>query len=218
MVREKYKTSFILITYTLSIAASVVQVRIKSMLSIEIYRKTLRRRDLAIDAPKIEDEEDSDDKKDKKDDDKEKKEDISSSIGTIVNLMSTDTNRISEFATWWWAVLEAPTELGVGIYFLYTLLGKSCFLGLLVMIVILPLNHYNAKMYAQAQDKLMESRDKRISLMNEVLQGIRQIKFFAWETNWEKRIMEARATELRHLAVTYLSSVLFTFAWQGCVF
>ncbi|CEG65978.1 hypothetical protein RMATCC62417_02643 [Rhizopus microsporus] len=195
--------------------ASVVQVRIKSMLSIEIYRKTLRRRDLAIDAPKIEDEEDSDDKKDKKDDDKEKKEDISSSIGTIVNLMSTDTNRISEFATWWWAVLEAPTELGVGIYFLYTLLGKSCFLGLLVMIVILPLNHYNAKMYAQAQDKLMESRDKRISLMNEVLQGIRQIKFFAWETNWEKRIMEARATELRHLAVTYLSSVLFTFAWQG---
>ncbi|CAO3698324.1 unnamed protein product [Rhizopus stolonifer] len=180
-------------------ASSNVQVRIRAMLNIEIYNKTLRRRDLSVDT-KAED---------------DKKEDVGSSTGTIVNLMSTDSNRVSEFATWWWTVLEAPAELGVGIYFLYTLLGKSCFLGLLVMIVILPINHYNAKMFASTQDKLMESRDKRISLMNEVLQGIRQIKFFAWETNWEKRVMEARGVELYHLAITYLSGVLFTLTWQG---
>lgn len=84
-------------------AASSLQVRIKAMLNIEIYRKTLRRRDLAVEAPKI-DSEESDKKddidKDKKEDSKEK-DDISSSTGTIVNLMSTDSNRISEFSTWW---------------------------------------------------------------------------------------------------------------------
>lgn len=190
------------------------------MLNIEIYRKTLRRRDLAVESPKLDDEDEnkkkSDDAEedDKKDEPKEK-EDVSSSTGTIVNLMSTDSNRISEFSVWWFSVLAAPTELAVGIYFLYQLLGKSCFLGLIVMVIVLPINHYNAKMFARTQDKLMEARDKRVSLMNEVLQGIRQIKFFAWEKNWEKRVMEAREVELHHLGITYLSGVLFTFLWQG---
>lgn len=192
------------------------------MLNIEIYRKTLRRRDLAVDSPKIDDEKDvdknqtSDDENNKKKDASNKeKEDVSSSTGTIVNLMSTDSNRISEFSVWWFTILAAPTELAIGIYFLYQLLGNSCFLGLIVMILILPVNHYNAKMFAKTQDSLMEARDKRISLMNEVLQGIRQIKFFAWEKKWEKRVMEARQTELHHLGITYLSSVLFTLTWQG---
>lgn len=190
------------------------------MLNIEIYRKTLRRRDLAVESPKLDDEEDADKKKDDdgasdKKDESDEKEDVSSSTGTIVNLMSTDSNRISEFSVWWFSILAAPTELAVGIYFLYQLLGKSCFLGLLVMIVVLPINHYNAKTFAKTQDKLMEARDKRVSLMNEVLQGIRQIKFFAWEKRWEKRVMEAREVELHHLGVTYMTEVLFTLLWQG---
>ncbi|KAI8387430.1 P-loop containing nucleoside triphosphate hydrolase protein [Blakeslea trispora] len=195
-------------------ASSSVQVRVKAMLNIEIYRKTLRRRDLAVATPQLDDEENKDN--DSHEDDKaNKNEDISSSTGTIVNLMSTDSNRISQFSTWWFSILSAPIELTVGIYFLYNLLGRSCLLGLLVMVVVLPINHYNAKMYAKTQDKLMESRDKRVSLMNEVLQGIRQIKFFAWEKNWEKRIMEARSVELHHLGITYLSGVMFSFIWQG---
>ncbi|KAG2237662.1 P-loop containing nucleoside triphosphate hydrolase protein [Thamnidium elegans] len=198
-------------------ASSSVQVRVKAMLNIEIYRKTLRRRDLAVEAPKI------DDEKDKKDDsnsttegsEKKEKGDTNSSTGTIVNLMSTDSNRISEFSVWWFSIIAAPIELIVGTSFLYVLLGRSCFLGLLVMVFVLPLNHYNAKIFARTQDKLMEARDKRVSLMNEVLQGIRQIKFFAWERNWEKRIMESRDRELHHLGITYLSGVLFTLLWQG---
>ncbi|KAI8879095.1 P-loop containing nucleoside triphosphate hydrolase protein [Backusella circina FSU 941] len=193
-------------------ASSSLQVRIKAMLNIEIYRKTLRRRDLSIASPTIEDE-DEDKKEEKKEDDE--KGDSTSTTGTIVNLMSTDSNRISEFSTWWFSIIAAPTELAIGIYFLYHLLGKSCFLGLLVMIIVLPINHYNAKIYAKTQDRLMESRDKRVNLMNEALQGIRQIKFFAWEKNWEQRIMEARSVELHQLGITYISGVLFTLLWEG---
>ncbi|CAO3621789.1 unnamed protein product [Mucor fragilis] len=182
-------------------ATCFTESRIRAMLSIEIYRKTLRRRDLAVASSQVKDE--------------EADEEESSSTGTIVNLMSTDAARISEFSQWWFAFIEISTELTIGIYFLYQLLGKSCFLGLLVMVVVLPLNHYNAKMYTKTQDRLMEARDKRVSLMNEVLQGIRQIKFFAWENKWEQRIMDARQEELHHLGVTYLSGVLFNFLWQG---
>jgi ABC-type multidrug transport system fused ATPase/permease subunit len=151
------------------------------MVNIEIYAKTLRRREIASatgeDLASSEESEDA--KKDDKKED-EKKEDVSSSTGTIVNLMSTDSNRISEFFTWWFTFLEAPVELAIGIYFLYALLGVSSLLGLLVMVITLPLNHFNAKVFSATQDKLMETRDKRIALMNEILQGVRQIKFFAW--------------------------------------
>ncbi|KAI8084874.1 P-loop containing nucleoside triphosphate hydrolase protein [Halteromyces radiatus] len=205
-------------------AGSSVQVRVKAMLNIEIYRKTLRRMDMAVSSgnkekdgkqDKNDDNGKNDDNKKKEDDGGEEEEDVSSSTGTIVNLMSTDSNRISEFSTWWFSVLAAPTELCIGIYFLYHLLGVSCFLGLLVMVVTLPANHYNAKLFAKSQDRLMEARDKRVNLMNEVLQGIRQIKFFAWEANWEKRVMDARKIELKHLRTGYLAELGFNFLWQG---
>lgn len=166
------------------------------MLSIGIYHKTLHCRDLAVASNTTEDS-------------------FKSSIGTIVNLMSTDTGRISMFLLQWWMFISAPIELVVGFYFLYTLLGKSCLLGIVVMIVVLPLNHFNARMFTRTQDKLMKMRDQRISLMNEALQGIRQIKFFSWEKNWEKRIMEARKDELKQLAVSYVSQVLFSIIWQA---
>ncbi|KAI8993635.1 P-loop containing nucleoside triphosphate hydrolase protein [Pilobolus umbonatus] len=193
-------------------ASSFVQVRVKAMLNLEIYRKTLLRRDLAVDPPKIDEEEKKEDTTEKK----EKPEDkANSTAGNIVNLMSTDSNRISEFSTWWSTIIAAPTELAIGIYFLYHLLGFSCFLGLLVMIIVLPLSHFNAKTFINAQNNLMEARDKRISLMNEVLQGIRQIKFFGWEENWGKRIMESRDQELHQLGITYKAGVGFNLLWQG---
>ena len=183
------------------VGSSSLRVRVKSMLNIELYRKTLRRMDtvdMAASSPS-----------------EEVEEPTNATTGTIVNLMSTDSQRISDFTTSWFTIIEAPIELAVGITFLYSLLGKSCILGLSVMIITLPLNHYNSIFFAKTQEKLMEARDRRVSLMNEVLQGIRQIKFFAWEMNWEKRVLDSRDDELVHLKKIYLSEVLFNFLWQG---
>lgn len=178
------------------------------MLNVEVYRKSLRRRDLSVASAEKTDEE-------SKDDDKKHEEEPLTSTGAIVNLMGTDAGRVSDFSAIWFAIISAPLELIIGFYFLYQLMGVSCLFGLLVMVVILPINHFNAKIFARTQDRLMEARDKRVSLMNEVLQGIRQIKFFAWESKWEKRIMEARNAELHQLSITYINGVFFSLVWQG---
>lgn len=191
------------------------------MLNIELYRKTLRRMGTADMHRDAKDQEDDEVPKTaaaeaaNKNNAAAAEEGHINTIGTIVNLMSTDSQRISDFTTSWFVIIESPIELFVGISFLYSLLGSSCLLGLSVMIITLPLNHYNSLMFAKTQEKLMEARDKRVSLMNEVLQGIRQIKFFAWESNWEKRVLEARDVEIKHLRTTFLSEVLFNFLWQG---
>lgn len=183
------------------------------MLNIELYRKTLRRMDTSISSGK---------KKPLSTDKKEEgstaaidESNVSSTTGLIVNLMSTDAARIADFATQWSALVRAPTELAFGIYFLYRLLGWSSIMGLLVIVATLPLNHFNTKWFIRLQAQLMKTRDKRVSLMNEVLQGIRQIKFFAWESNWSKRILESRDAELRCIKKGYLSEVVFLLLWQG---
>jgi hypothetical protein len=78
------------------------------------------------------------------------------------------------------------------------------------MIVILPINHFNAKLFAKTQDRLMEARNKRIPHTNEVLQDIRQIKFFSWESKWEDCIKDSRDVELHQLVISYIDNVFFS--------
>ncbi|OAD06293.1 hypothetical protein MUCCIDRAFT_139417 [Mucor lusitanicus CBS 277.49] len=191
-------------------ASCAVQAKVRSMLHVEIYRKSLRRRDLSVADAK-----DKDKDTEAKEDKEEEEDAAAASTGAIVNLMGTDASRIADFSAMWFVIISAPCELAIGIYFLYQLIGTACIYGLLIMVFILPVNHFNSKYFAKTQDRLMKARDKRVSLMTEVLQGIRQIKFFAWETNWEKRVMEARNAELAQLAVTYINGVLFSLVWQG---
>ncbi|RHZ45493.1 hypothetical protein Glove_673g31 [Diversispora epigaea] len=201
-------------------SSSVLQLSLKGMLNSEIYSKSLKRVDTHVavskDEEKIKDDngksKDKDDKddKDKKDDD----DDESSSVGKITNLMAVDTSRVSEFSVWWWSIIDSPIELAFGIYLLYQFLGVACLFGLLAMIFTLPINHVTAKWYAKTQDNLMEARDRRVNLMNEILQGIRMIKFFAWEKNWENKVLDARESELKQLRYNFIYLTMFDLLWM----
>ncbi|CAG8641115.1 2327_t:CDS:2, partial [Scutellospora calospora] len=68
---------------------------------------------------------------------------------------------------------------------------------------------------AKTEDKLMNARDRRVGLMNEVLQGIRMIKFFSWEKNWENRVLESRKIELKQLRNHYIYLAMFDLLWSG---
>ncbi|KAG0179992.1 hypothetical protein DFQ29_001399 [Apophysomyces sp. BC1021] len=161
------------------------------MLQIEIYRKALWRTGLTS--------EDSE----------------SLTTGTIVNLMGTDVIRISTFVFFWFNLFKLPMEVAIGIYLLYSLLGNACLLGFLVMVVMLPLNHYVSRLLSTTQANVMEHRDRRLVLMNEVLLNLRQVKLFAWEDKWEKRIMEARETELRSIRLTYIYGLFLNILWES---
>jgi ATP-binding cassette subfamily C (CFTR/MRP) protein 1 len=48
-------------------------------------------------------------------------------------------------------------------------MGWSCFVGMAVMIISMPLNTLVQKKYTKVQERLMTARDRRVTLMNEVL-------------------------------------------------
>ena len=153
-----------------------------------------------------------------------KDEDDFSSKAQIMTLMTTDVDRVSDFAWHLFSLVgesahhrverlgltsptDAPVELAVGTAFLYSLLGVSCLFGLLVTCLFLPLNHFAGKVIVNAQDNLMKARDERVSLMNEVLGGIRMLKFMAWERSFESRIHKVRRKELKYQQRNYYIEV-----------
>ncbi|KAJ7635025.1 multidrug resistance-associated ABC transporter [Roridomyces roridus] len=190
--------SYLLTGQLWSLSTTTLQVRIRNQLNTILFAKTLVRKDVASSAPAS-----SKDKDDDKPAAEEKKddEDDFSSKAQIMTLMTTDVDRVSEFAWHLFTLVDSPIEIVVGSIFLYKLLGVSSLIGLAVVV--------------GAQDNLMKARDERVALMNEILGGIRMLKFMAWERSFEARVMKIRAKELRYQQLNYTIEVLWNAIWNG---
>ncbi|CEI91841.1 hypothetical protein RMCBS344292_06118 [Rhizopus microsporus] len=94
---------------------------------------------------------------------------------------------------------NAPLEIAVGIFYLYKLLGTAALVGLVIMVLSFPLSAYVSSKYGKRYTALQNAKDKRNNLLNELLQGIRMVKYFAWEFQWKEKVKEARRTEIKML-------------------
>ncbi|KAJ1311227.1 hypothetical protein OPQ81_009727 [Rhizoctonia solani] len=201
-----------------SLSTTALQLRIKVQLNTALFAKTLIRKDVASagsassapsrastpagDAvPGHESKEDP-------------LEDDFSSKAQVHTLMTTDVDRVSEFSWHFFSLVDAPIEIIIGTFFLYTLLGVSCFFGLAVTCLFLPMNHFASKVVIDAQDNLMKARDERVGLMNEVLGAMRMLKFMAWERSFETRVLKIRERELMYQKRNYLIETLFNAIWN----
>lgn len=64
----------------------------------------------------------------------------------------------------------------------------------------------------------MRYKDSRIKLMNEILNGIKVLKLYAWEPSFAKKVLEIRKNELRVLRKSAYLNALSTFAWVSAPF
>ena len=67
------------------------------------------------------------------------------------------------------------------------------------MLIVMPLNALMARVQQRMQRKLMAARDERVKVFNEVINGIKIIKMYAWETGFKEKIETTRAEEIRLL-------------------
>ncbi|CAK7266136.1 Transporter of the ATP-binding cassette (ABC) [Sporothrix epigloea] len=130
--------------------------------------------------------------------------DEQANVGTIINLMSVDSFKVSEITAYLhFLVASAPTQLIVSIFLLYRVMGLSAIPGFVVMALLLPVNIGFAKAFQSTQKKIMMATDKRIHATNEILQNIRIVKYFAWELRFGNIVDEKRRAELQALRNRY---------------
>lgn len=196
--------------------------RMKAILIGEIYAKALRRK---ITVSNNKDESDSDsssdsDKKTKKgkkddldDDEIETERSGTAELGAIINLMSVDAFKVSEICGYLHFFLGSVIMILIAIVLLYKLLGWSALVGAVSILAMLPVNYKLARWMSEMQKKMLYVTDKRIQMLNETLQSIRIIKYFAWEDNFFKNIMEVRLKEIHQLKIRTLAWICSSFVW-----
>ena len=141
-------------------------------------------------------------------------EDSQQTRQSTINLIGVDGKRVADFATFSYIFPGTVVKLTFAFAFLISMIGWLPLLaGMLVPIIVLPINILASKRYAKAQDGLMKMRDKKMAVVTEALQGIRQIKFSALERQWNKKILDVRGDELKEQWTVFVNDTILITIW-----
>ena len=133
---------------------------------------------------------------------------------SIINMVGVDTKRITDFVGVSHMILSSTFKLIISLTFLCGLIGwESVLAGLGVLVFFTPFNLYFSNIMNKAQGHIMRTRDEKMAMINEALQGIRQIKFVASEGQWLEQIGRMRAEELKWQWYSFLLRTCLVGIW-----
>ena len=141
------------------------------------------------------------------------------SVGQIVNLMSTDASKIDSALGWALTLLACVVQVVVAVALLIFTLGLSSLAGVAVIIVLIPVQGKIVKILQSIRQKAVTWTDKRVKLSNEILQGMRVIKVYAFESAFLHRLTSIRLDEMALVRYgAYVRAGAVTIAQFGPIF
>lgn len=108
-------------------------------------------------------------------------------------------------------VWGGPIRLLIGIYILWSFLGPSCFVGIASAMILIPMNIIIEQSSGHFQKKILGKRNERMNILTEFLQGIKVLKFYAWEEYFFEKIVSIRKTELSEIRKAEFLRMAFRF-------
>lgn len=143
----------------------------------------------------------------------------SKSTGDIVNHMAVDQQRLSDLAQYGMQLWSAPFQIVLCMISLYQLVGLSMLAGVGAMVLMIPLNGVIAKMMKNLQIKQMKNKDRRTRLMTEILNNMKSIKLYAWNTAFMNKLNHVRNDlELNTLRKIGATQSIANFTWSSTPF
>jgi ATP-binding cassette subfamily C (CFTR/MRP) protein 1 len=121
--------------------------------------------------------------------------------GRIVNLMSTDTYRVDQASGFFHMVWTAPVGILVTTALLLVNLTYSALPGLGLILIAMPLLGNAVKTLFRRRVAINKITDQRVSLTQEILQAVRFVKYFGWETSFLERIQNIRKKEISRIQI-----------------
>uniref|UniRef100_A0A8H7Y0W3 ABC transporter n=1 Tax=Psilocybe cubensis TaxID=181762 RepID=A0A8H7Y0W3_PSICU len=119
--------------------------------------------------------------------------------GKLVNHISTDVSRIDFCAGFFHMSWTAPIQMIICLILLLINLGPSALAGFAFFVLGTPVQTFVMKKLFALRRKSMEWTDKRAKLLQELLGGMKVIKFFAWEIPFLARITQYRRNEMAYI-------------------
>ncbi|KAL4940284.1 hypothetical protein BDV06DRAFT_196970 [Aspergillus oleicola] len=119
--------------------------------------------------------------------------------GRIVALMSIDVDRINLACGMFHISWTAPISIIVTLVLLLVNLTYSALAGYALLVIGIPLLTYAVRFLFKRRRNINKLTDQRVSLTQEILQGVRFVKFFGWESSFLDRLKEIRKREIRSI-------------------
>jgi ABC-type multidrug transport system fused ATPase/permease subunit len=135
-------------------------------------------------------------------------------IGSINNFISSDTSDIQEFMAYSHQLWSTPIEMLICIIILFFVLGIAALGGVIIMIVAILFGLYLGKQLQLNQVLKLKHSDNRMRIVNELLNSIRIIKLFAWESAYQDKVGQIRADELKNLRNMSIINALMLAIWE----
>ncbi|KAL7567897.1 hypothetical protein ACA910_019617 [Epithemia clementina (nom. ined.)] len=133
------------------------------------------------------------------------------STGQVVNMMSNDTAQLQRFLQFFGMIVGAPFQIVLALALIYREVGNATWVGVGYMILLAPVNVFIFSIVSKQRRKVLKYSDLRVKMTNEILGGIRIIKFYAWERPFGREIGQLRASEMKALTkLAYTTAVGFS--------
>ncbi|KAM4772481.1 ATP-binding cassette sub-family C member 10 [Rhinophrynus dorsalis] len=137
------------------------------------------------------------------------------SPGEVINFMSTDADRVSNFCRSFHELWSLPLQFSVTLYLLYQQVGVAFLGGLGLALLLVPLNKVVASRIMHNNKDMLKHKDARVKLMTELLSGIRVVKFYTWEKHFARSVSALRGQELRSLRAIKLLDAVCVYLWAA---
>lgn len=116
--------------------------------------------------------------------------------GQVVNLMQLDATRVGEMMVQFHVTWDGAYQIVTNMVLLGLYIGPSALAGLASMLLLIPVNFVGMMKMGGLRRAIVKENDQRVKVMNEVLQGIRAVKLYAWETFFTGKVLRVRDAEL----------------------
>lgn len=135
--------------------------------------------------------------------------------GDIVNLVSTDVDRIQQITQNIQTIVVAPIELILCLVSLYYLVGwKPTLASFAVLSILVPLNSFVIKVLKRLRKSQMKFTDLRSRTINDILTSIKSIKLYSWEEPMNKKLQDVRINqELKNLKKIRYVNIFGNLIW-----
>ncbi|KAJ3365687.1 hypothetical protein GGF31_008493, partial [Allomyces arbusculus] len=123
--------------------------------------------------------------------------------GKVVNVVTTDTNRIDVVMPWVHTMWTSTLQIIVATILMINYIGWAALAGIGLLILFVPMQSRAMRAISAFRRKSQRITDRRVKLVNELLQGMKVVKLLAWERPFLAKIEEERQREL-----TFVTRVL----------
>ncbi|CAF4939985.1 unnamed protein product, partial [Rotaria sp. Silwood1] len=117
----------------------------------------------------------------------------------MVNLVANDAGKFEELSIFVHTLVLALLEALGTFAFVWWYIGLPTVFGYAVLLLLVPIQFIFSRKFSQYRKTTMACTDKRVQMINELVNGCQIIKMYNWEKAMEQRVREARRRELLNI-------------------